>query len=163
MRVALTTQDFLDRGGLVFADRAGIIDEPDGAQPSLGTLTYGQVARRAAAWAAGLDALGVPAGERVAVVSQNSGRLLEAFYGVTGWGRVIVPVNFRLRPDEARYIVEHSGARVLLIDPELADTLGDLQAEHRMLLGEQSDTELLRFDTEPQPWPEPRPLSEARY
>ena len=34
---------------------------------------------------------------------------------------MLVPVNFRLRPDELRYIVEHSGARVLLVDPELAD------------------------------------------
>ena len=59
----------------------------------------------------------------MAVVSQNSARLLTSFFGVSGFGRVLVPVNFRLRPDEVRYIVEHSGARVLYVDPELDDSL----------------------------------------
>ena len=36
---------------------------------------------------------------------------MTSFFGVAGFGRVLVPVNFRLRPDEVRYIVEHSGAR----------------------------------------------------
>jgi acyl-CoA synthetase (AMP-forming)/AMP-acid ligase II len=53
----------------------------------------------------------------VAVVSHNSARLLESFFGVTAWGRVLVPVNFRLSRDEVAYIVEHSGASVLLVDP----------------------------------------------
>ena len=36
-----------------------------------------------------------------------------------GWGRILVPINFRLAPAEVEYIVEHSGASVLLVDPEL--------------------------------------------
>ena len=62
----------------------------------------------------------------MAVVSHNSARLLTSFFGVSGFGRVLVPVNFRLRPDEVRYIVEHSGARVLYVDPELDDALKDV-------------------------------------
>ena len=80
----------------------------------------GDLARRQAAK---LDALGVGVGERVAVVSHNSARLLTSFFGVAGSGRVLVPVNFRLRPDEVRYIVGHSGARVLCVDPELDEAL----------------------------------------
>ena len=76
MRVPLTTRDFLDRAELVYGDRVGIIDEPSQPAASLGSLTYSEVARRARAIAAGLDALGVGEGERVAVVSHNSARLL---------------------------------------------------------------------------------------
>jgi acyl-CoA synthetase (AMP-forming)/AMP-acid ligase II len=87
----------------------------------------------------------------VAVVSHNSSRLLTSFFGVCGSGRVLVPVNFRLRPDEVRYIVEHSGARVLVIDPELDETLRDVTAEHRFVIGD--DSLLYAADgVEPQPW-----------
>ena len=46
-----------------------------------------------------LDELGLEVGDRVAVVSHNSARLLTSFFGVSGWGRVLVPVNFRLSPE----------------------------------------------------------------
>ena len=81
--------------------------------------------------AAGLDALGIGVGERVAIVSHNSARLLEAFFGVTSWGRVLVPINFRLSRDEIAYIVEHSGASTLLVDPEVDAALSDVTASHR--------------------------------
>ena len=76
--------------------------------------------------AAGLDELGIGVGERVAVVSHNSARLLTALFGVSGSGRILVPINFRLVAEEISYIVGHSGARVLLVDPELADALADV-------------------------------------
>ena len=60
------------------------------------------------------------------MVSHNSARLLTALFGVSGSGRILVPINFRLVAEEVRYIVEHSGAVALLIDPELADELGDI-------------------------------------
>lgn len=56
----------------------------------------------------------------MAIVSPNAARFMISFYGVSGYGRVLVPVNYRLRADEISYIVEHSGATVLLVDPELA-------------------------------------------
>ena len=86
MKVPLTVNDFLRRAELVYADRVGVVDEPDQPPPSWGELTYGEVAERARAQAAGLDALGVGQGERVAVVSQNSARLLTGFFGVSGLG-----------------------------------------------------------------------------
>src|SRR3712207_3677179 len=135
MRVPLTTRDFLDRAELVYGDRVGIVDEPDQPASPLGELTYREVARRARAVAAGLDALGVAEGERVAVVSHNSARVLELLYGVPASGRVLVPVNFRLSADEVRYIVEHSGAGVLLVDPELAERLAGVPVRHRVLIG----------------------------
>src|SRR3569833_2826159 len=121
MIVPFSVSDFLDRATTVYAERVGVIDEPDQPAPSLGDLTYGEVGALARRQAAKLDELGIGVGDRVAIVSHNSARLLTSFFGVAGFGRVLVPVNFRLRPDEVRYIVEHSGARVLYVDPELED------------------------------------------
>jgi acyl-CoA synthetase (AMP-forming)/AMP-acid ligase II len=155
MRVPLTTRDFLDRAELVYGDRVGIVDEPNQPATPLGELTYREVARRARAIAAGLDALGVGEGERVAVVSHNSARLLELLYAVPSFGRVLVPVNFRLSPAEFSYIVEHSGASVLLADPEVEAQLSGITVPHRFQLGEEYESGLLRFDAEPRPWSAP--------
>jgi len=152
MRVPLTVLDFIERAELVYGDRVGVVDEPDQPAESLGEMTWSAVARRARAQAAGLDALGVGHGERVAMVSHNSARLLTSFFGVSGYGRVLVPINFRLSTDEVAYIVEHSGASVLLVDPELDDALSGVKAEHRFVIGREADDALLRFDVEPQPW-----------
>jgi fatty-acyl-CoA synthase len=152
MRVPLTVADFLERAGLVYGDRIGVVDEPDQPAESLGELTWAEVGRLARAQAAGLDALGVAHGERVAIVSHNSARLLSSFFGVSGYGRVLVPINFRLNAEEIGYIVEHSGASVLLVDPELADSLAGVNARHRFVIGKEADDALLRYDTEPEPW-----------
>src|SRR5919205_947746 len=121
MRVPLTTRDFLDRAELVYGDRVGVSDEPTQPAPSLGEVTYRELARRGRAFNAALDEMGIGEGERVAIVSHNS-------------ARVLVPVNFRLSPEEVSYIVGHSGSRVLLVDPELESSLkGSLSgtaAEH---------------------------------
>jgi fatty-acyl-CoA synthase len=152
MRVPLTVLDFLERAELVYGDRVGIVDEPDQPAESLGELTWREAARIARAQAAGLDALGVEQGERVAILSHNSARLLTSFFGVSGYGRVLVPINFRLTAEEVGYIVEHSGASVFLVDPELADAMSSVTARHRFVIGKEADDALLRFDTEPEPW-----------
>jgi len=149
----LTVADFIDRAETVYPDRVGIVDEPDQPAPSLGTLTYRDVARNARAQAAKLDALGVPVGGRVAVVSQNSARLFTSFFGVSGWGRILVPVNFRLSLPEIEYIIGHSGAEVVYVDPSLKDKLDALDVPHKFVLGE--DDDLYLPDTEPRPWDEP--------
>lgn len=149
MQIPLTVSDFLDRAEFVYGDRAAVVDEPDQPAPSWGAVTYKDVARRARAQAAALDRLGVGAGARVAVVSHNSARLLTSFFGVSGYGRVLVPVNFRLRADEVAYIVEHSGAEVLLVDPELEDSLKDVKARHRFVIGAECDAEFFDGDHDP--------------
>ncbi|WP_345378006.1 class I adenylate-forming enzyme family protein [Pseudonocardia yuanmonensis] len=140
MFVDLAVRDFLDRAELVYPDRVGIVDEPRQPAPSWGAVTYRDVARLARAQAAGLDGLGVPAGGRVAIVSQNAARLLVSFFGVSGWGRVLVPVNFRLTAPEVDHIVRDSGTEVLLLDPELAHLREATTAKHVLVLGEDDDT-----------------------
>jgi fatty-acyl-CoA synthase len=152
MKVALTVNDFLRRAELVYPDRVAVVDDPDQPAESWESITYREMARRAKAMAAGLDALEIGVGERVAIVSQNSARLLTALFGVSGSGRVLVPINFRLVAEEVRYIVEHSGARVLFIDPELAESLAEIDCEHRFVIGAQADTATMRFGVEPVVW-----------
>ncbi len=89
------------------------------------------------------------------MVSHNAGRLLTSFFGVSGSGRILVPVNFRLSAAEVAYIVEHSGASVLLVDPELDEALADVKCKQRFVIGADADEELYRFGVEPEPWREP--------
>ncbi|GAB2859935.1 AMP-binding protein [Nocardioides pacificus] len=151
MFVPFSVSDFIDRAETVYGDRTGVVDEPDQPAPSLGTLSYREIAALARRQAAKLDELGIAVGERVAIASHNSARLLTSFFGVAGSGRVLVPINFRLRPDEVHYIVRHSGARVLLVDPEIAEELDVVPVEHRFVLG--SDEDLYAPEgTQPAPW-----------
>ncbi|MCW2746905.1 MAG: AMP-dependent synthetase [Nocardioidaceae bacterium] len=139
MFFALTVKDFLDRAETVYPDRVGVVDEPDQVADSWGELTYAEIARRARSQAATLDEMGVPVGGRVAIVSHNAARLLVSFFGVSGWGRVLVPINFRLAPAEIRYIVEHSGAEVLIVDPALKHLLDEVDCKRTFVLGEDDD------------------------
>ena len=149
MKVALTVNDFLRRAEDLYSHRIGIIDEPDQPADSWGSLTYAEMAVKARALANGLDALGICIGERVAMVSHNSARLLTALLGVSGSGRVLVPINFRLAAEEVRYIVGHSGARVLLVDPEVDEALASVTCEFRWVIGADSDEILLKPDHKP--------------
>ena len=152
MRVPLTVRDFLTRAARVYPDRCGVVDEPDQPAPSLGSLTYRQVSELASAQAAGLDELGVGVGERVAIVSPNAARLLVSLFGVSGSGRILVPINFRLNADEVAYIVEHADAKVLLVDPELDPALAEVRAPHRFVLGPESDDAFGDRGRDPRPW-----------
>jgi acyl-CoA synthetase (AMP-forming)/AMP-acid ligase II len=152
MKVALTVNDFLERAELVYGDRVGIVDEPDQPAPSWGSLTYREVAAKARAQAASLDALGVGAGERVAIVSHNAARLFTSFFGVSGSGRILVPINFRLNAAEIEYIVGHCGASVLVVDPELDADLSGVTAPHRFVIGDDADEALFGSTADPEPW-----------
>lgn len=153
MLVPFSVDDFLRRGAMVYADRIGVVDEPDQPAASLGDLTYGQLAARARAMARRMEKLGIREGDRIAMVTHNSARLLTAFFGICGYGRVLVPVNFRLSRDEVAYIVAHSGARVLFVDPELVDSLEGIPCEHTFVLGD--DANLFEASGSPTPWSEP--------
>ena len=151
MEIPLTVADHLRRAELVYGDRVAIVDEPDQVAPPLAALTYRRVAELARAMAAGLDGLGLDLGARVAMVSHNAARMLVFLFGTSAFGRVGVPINFRLNAEEVQFIVDHSGAEVLLMDPELEADLGDVRVKHRLITGEESDT-LFVEGVEPRPW-----------
>ncbi len=152
MIVEFNVRDFLDRAEVAYPERVGLIDEPHQPAEAWPPLTFKEMADRARSQAAGLDRLGIGPGERVAIISHNASRLLTSFYGVCGWGRILVPINFRLAPAEVAYIVEHSGASVLVVDPELDADLSGIRTRHRFVLGADSDETLFPVDAEPMPW-----------
>jgi fatty-acyl-CoA synthase len=142
MIVPLTLADFLERAELVYGDREAIVDEPNPPGGGLGRLTYRQFADMSRSLAAALDDLGVAGDERVAIVSPNAARFLIALFGVSVYGRALVPVNYRLNAEEIAYVVEHSGATVGLIDPEMDEPLRRLPFKHRFVLGTATDAQL---------------------
>jgi fatty-acyl-CoA synthase len=81
-------------------------------------FTYAQFAERASRLAGALREAGVKAGDRVAFLSLNCHRLLEAYYGVLEAGAVLLPLNIRLAPGEMAYILNDAGAKMLFLEKE---------------------------------------------
>jgi acyl-CoA synthetase (AMP-forming)/AMP-acid ligase II len=142
MIVPLTIADFLERAELIYGPREAIVDEPNPPGGGLGRITYSQFADMCRSLGAALDELGVAEGERVAIISPNAARFLVSLFGVSVFGRILVPVNYRLNADEIRYIIEHSGSTVALVDPEMEETLRPIPVKHRFVLGASTDAQL---------------------
>jgi len=88
-------------------------------------FTYAQFADRAYRLAGALRSAGVQPGDRIAFLSTNCHRLLEAYYGVVEAGAILLPLNVRLSPQELAYVLNHSGATVLFFQrrfTELVDS-----------------------------------------
>jgi fatty-acyl-CoA synthase len=109
----LTPTSFLQRAASVFPQRIGVID---------GRLrfTYAEFHDRCLRLAGGLRALGVGPGDRVAVLAPNSHVLLAAHYAMPFAGAVLVALNTRVTPADMAYILEHSGASILIYDHAFA-------------------------------------------
>ncbi|MGF1617302.1 MAG: AMP-binding protein [Acidimicrobiia bacterium] len=152
MKVPLTVNDFLDRAVAVFPDRVAIVDEPNQVAVPLEEITYRQLGDIRRQMGVAMDELGIDMGARVAMVSHNSSRLLTSFFGVSGNGRIFVPINFRLSAYEVAYIVEHSGAKALLIDPELEEQLAGVDCKMKWVIGPESDAVWYGKEGTPRPW-----------
>src|SRR5713101_5314895 len=79
-------------------------------------FTYAQFAERAGRLAGALRKAGIKPGDRVAFLSMNCHRLLEAYYGVLEASAVLLPLNVRLASQELIYILNDSGAKVLFLE-----------------------------------------------
>ena len=106
METPLTPLDFARRARKLYGDREAVVDGDL-------HLTYAQFFGRCDRWSATLQRLGVGQGDRVAYIAPNTHAQLESFYSVPQIGAVLVPVNYRLTPDDFAYLINHSGARVV--------------------------------------------------
>src|SRR5262245_48320597 len=106
MEIALTPMEFARRARRLYAEREAVVDEDL-------RLTYAQFFDRCDRWSSALQRLGVQQGDRVAYIAPNTHAQLESFYAVPQIGAVLVPINFRLVADDFRYLIHHSGAKVV--------------------------------------------------
>jgi fatty-acyl-CoA synthase len=108
----LTPLSFLKRSAAVYPDKVAIVHGRE-------RHTYAQFAATAQRLARGLRASGVGPGDRVACLLPNIPAMLVAHFGVPLAGAVLVAVNTRLAAEEVRYILDHSGSTVLVVDSAL--------------------------------------------
>jgi fatty-acyl-CoA synthase len=92
-------------------------------------ITYAQFADRAARLAGGLRNLGIQPGDRVAFLSGNCHRLLEAYYGVLEAGAVLLPLNIRLAAHELAYILNDAEATVLFYETQFSSLVESFRKE----------------------------------
>ncbi len=95
--------------------------------------TYAQFAERAARLAGALRIAGVKPGDRVAFLSMNCHRLLEAYYGVLDAGAVLLPLNIRLAPHELAFILNDAGVKVLFLEKEFLATVDSFRQSTSMI------------------------------
>jgi fatty-acyl-CoA synthase len=117
----LTPLSFLRRSAGVYPDKTAIVHGRT-------TWTYAEFARDAQRLARGLQASGVQPGDRVACLLPNVPAMLHAHFGVPLAGAVLVAVNTRLSAEEVRYILDHSGATVLVVDSALRGAVEPIRA-----------------------------------
>jgi len=107
-------------------------------------FTYKEFAERAGRLGGALRGLGVEKGDRVAFLSSNCHRLLEAYYGVLEAGAVLLPLNIRLAPKELAYILNDAEAKVVFFESQF---LPAVEAVRREALSVES---FVLLDAEPQ-------------
>lgn len=111
--VELTPLSYLSRAAAAFGDRVAIVDRDR-------HLSYRDFHDRVCRLASALCAAGIQPGDRVAILAPNSVALLESHFGVPLAGAILVALNTRLAPGEYEYILNDSGAHVLIVDNELS-------------------------------------------
>jgi acyl-CoA ligase (AMP-forming) (exosortase A-associated) len=104
------------------------------------TVSYAQLWREAGDFGAGLSALGLRRGDRVAVYLDKRIETVTALFGASAGGGVFVPVNPLLKPRQVGYILQDCDVRVLVTSPErlalLQEELGQCKSvEHVVLVG----------------------------
>jgi fatty-acyl-CoA synthase len=92
-------------------------------------LTYAQFFERCDRWSMALRSLGIKQGDRVAYIAPNTHAMLESFYAVPQLGAVLVPLNYRLIAADFKYLINHSGARVVCAHSDYLDCIDEIRAE----------------------------------
>jgi len=120
METPLSPMEFARRARRLYRDREGVVD---------GELrfTFGEFLERCDRWSTALQSLGIGQGERVAYIAPNTHAHLEAYYAVPQIGAVLVPVNFRLKPEDFAYIINHCGAKAVCVHPDHIEAIDSIR------------------------------------
>jgi fatty-acyl-CoA synthase len=120
METPLTPLEFARRTRRLHGFREAVVDGDL-------RLSYEQFFDRCDRWSSALQGLGVGRGDRVATIAPNTHSQLESFYAVPSIGAVLVPVNYRLTPQDFVYIVNHSGATVVCAAGDYLDAVDSVR------------------------------------
>ena len=122
MEIPLTPVEFASRARRLYADREAVIDGEL-------RLTYGEFFERCDRWSSALQGLGVQPGDRVVYIAPNTHAQLESFYAVPQIGAVLVPLNYRLTPDDFAFMINHCGARVVCAHEDYLDAVDAVRGQ----------------------------------
>lgn len=87
------------------------------------TVTYGALANKIARIHTMLAAAGIKAGDKVALCARNSAEWAVTFLGALTYGAVVVPILHEFHPDNVEHLVNHSEAKILFSERQIADNL----------------------------------------
>ncbi|KAF7784444.1 hypothetical protein Agabi119p4_609 [Agaricus bisporus var. burnettii] len=116
----LNPLDFLLRAAQVYPDKVALV-HPNVQYPV--QYTFATWAQRVQNLAYALLYTGIKPGDRVAVIAPNSPLIADAHHGVIAARAILTPINTRLKPSEVAYILDHSGASLILVDFEFVHLL----------------------------------------
>jgi fatty-acyl-CoA synthase len=122
MNIPLTPVRFLRYAEQQFAPKTAVVCGQD-------RFTYAQFADRASRLGGALQQAGIKPGDRVAFLSTNCHRLLEAYYGVLEAGAILLPLNIRLSSDELAYILNDAGAKILFLEKSFLPTVESFRSK----------------------------------
>ncbi len=122
MEIALTPMEFARRARRLYGEREAVVD---------GDLrfTYAEFLERCDRWSSALQAMGVGHGDRVAYIAPNTHSHLEGYYAVPQIGAVLVPINYRLLPEDFEYIINHCGAKVVCAHPDYFEAVETIRVQ----------------------------------
>lgn len=112
----------LMRNAIVMPEKEAIVDGDY-------RFTYAQFAGRVAKLKMSLAEAGIQRRDRVAVLMLNDFRYIELLFGVTALGAILVPLNYRLAPEELAFILQDAGAKALVLHREFLKTLPYLREQ----------------------------------
>ena len=109
----LTVDKILDHANRWYAGREVVSRSVEG--PIVRT-NYADIHNRAKRLSNALLGMGIKTGDRVATLAWNTGRHIEAWYGIMGIGAVCHTLNPRLFPEQLVYIINHAEDRIIFTD-----------------------------------------------
>src|ERR1700758_3065718 len=118
-------EDTLSVYARIQPDKPGVIDDrPDG---TVVVWTYAELEAQANRVANLLLSLGAGPGQKVLWCGPNSPEVVAVMSATRKIGAVAVPLNYRLTPEEALYVINHSDAEVAYVDFEHASMFAGLR------------------------------------
>lgn len=114
--IPLSPLSFLDRTKDIYPNYEAIVYESR-------AYTWGEVYKRCVKFASALDRLGIKTGDTVSIMAFNTPEIFEVHYSIPMVGAVINAINTRLDPNTISYILEHSDAKVLIVDRQFHEVI----------------------------------------